>query len=76
MSLFTVIVYGRVNLTVAEVVAAVEAQGATDVRVVDLRGKGAGMGDQFIFCTCTTPLHMRRLADMIVYAVRREMARL
>lgn len=55
-----------------EVVAAVEAQGAMDVEVVDVRGKGTGMGDYFVFCSCTTPLHMRRLADMIVHAVRKE----
>ncbi len=60
----------RVNLTVEEVVKAVEVQGATDVRTIDLRGKGAGMGDYMVFCTGKTPLHMRRLANMIVQAVR------
>lgn len=60
----------RVNLTVEEVVKAVEGQGATDVRSVDLRGKGTGMGDYMIFTTATTPLHMRRLANMVVHAVR------
>ena len=53
-----------------EVVAAIEAQGATDVRAIDLRGKGAGMGDFMVFSTATTPLHMRRLANMVVQAVR------
>lgn len=53
-----------------EVVKAVQAQGATDVRAIDLRGKGAGMGDFMVFSTATTPLHMRRLANMVVQAVR------
>lgn len=60
----------RVNLTVEEVVKAIEGQGATDVRAVDLRGKGTGMGDFMVFSTATTPLHMRRLANMVVQAVR------
>lgn len=58
------------NLTVEEVVEAVEQQGGIDVRVIDLKGKGTGMGDAFVFCTCTTQLQMRRLSDMIVHAVR------
>lgn len=53
-----------------EVVGALKQQGALDVQVVDLKGKGTGMGNAMIFSTATTPLHMRRLADMIVYAVR------
>lgn len=53
-----------------EVVSAIEAQGATDVRAIDLRGKGAGMGDFMVFSTATTPLHMRRIANMVVQAVR------
>eukprot|EP00903_Cladosiphon_okamuranus_P009753 g9272.t1 len=61
----------RKNLTVDEVVGAIEAQGATDVRAIDLRGKGAGMGDFMVFSTATTPLHMRRLANMIVQALKR-----
>ncbi|CAN0537881.1 unnamed protein product [Ectocarpus sp. 8 AP-2014] len=60
----------RVNLTVEEVVKAVEAQGGTDVRAIDLRGKGAGMGDFMVFSTAATPLQMRRLANMVVQAVR------
>lgn len=60
----------RVNLTVQEVVNALEAKGAIDVRVVDLKGKDTGMGDAMVFSTATTPLQMRRLADMLVYAVR------
>ncbi|CAM9864340.1 unnamed protein product, partial [Hapterophycus canaliculatus] len=60
----------RVNLTVEEVVKAIEAQGATDVRVIDLRGKDAGMGDFMVFSTATTALQMRRLANMVVQAVR------
>lgn len=60
----------RVNLTVEEVVKAVEAQGATDVRAIDLRGKDAGMGDFMVFSTATNPLHMRRMANMVVQAVR------
>ena len=51
---------------------AIEGQGAVDVRVIDLRGKRAGMGDFMIFSTATTPLHMRRLANMVVHAVRAE----
>lgn len=54
---------------------AVEAQGATDVRAIDLRGKGAGMGHFMVFSTATTPLHMRRLANMVVQAVRRRKER-
>lgn len=60
----------RVNLTVEEVITAVEAQGATDVRKIDLRGKGAGMGDFMVFSTATNPMHMRRMANMVVQAVR------
>ena len=62
----------RTNLTPEEVVKAIEGQGAVDVRVIDLRGKRAGMGDFMIFSTATTPLHMRRLANMVVHAVRAE----
>eukprot|EP00752_Nemacystus_decipiens_P011222 g9972.t1 len=61
----------RVNLTVDEVVKAIETQGATDVRAIDLRGKGTGMGDFMVFSTATTPLHMRRLANMVVQALKR-----
>lgn len=61
----------RTNLTVEEVVKAIEGQGAVDVRAIDLRGKGAGMGDFMIFSTATTPLHMRRLANMVVHALKK-----
>ena len=48
---------------------AIEIQGATDVRVIDLRGKGTGMGDCMIFSTATNPFQMRRMANMVVQAV-------
>ncbi|CAM9499937.1 unnamed protein product [Ectocarpus fasciculatus] len=60
----------RVNLTVEEVVKAVEAQGGTDVRAIDLRGKDADMGDFMVFSTAATPLQMRRLANMVVQALK------
>lgn len=57
------------SLSLDEILHALDEEKAIDVRTIDLSGKST-LAEHMVFCTGTSRLHMRNMADLLVDAIR------